>query len=463
MKKRSKTNAKQFEATYGYRYTHLLELPYYDSVKHHVIDPMHCLFLGVAKHMWKLWAVRMELFSAKDLAIINERLEMMSKATESMWLPKNIGSNWGAWTAHEWKGWTLTYSMYCLKGVLDDKYLKVWQTFVLACSNLIRPYLAKHEVDLGNLLLIKFATQVEEIHGKSCVTPNMHLMIHIKGCILDYGSVYAFWLFAFERFNFNLGNIPTNNRDMGIQRMRQVNKRNKVFAEESSLSENLDSNDPLDRFMLMSSDYRDDSVCNKYTSITASIPTGSKRICKPLWSQLDCLTLPSRKRIKQLDYDDKQLLSQCYQAMYDRDKVEMKDPIKKFDYTKVGNGTFYSINYGRGGSHSYVRAAWCGNGSVVDFTSPFRPCKIKYFFEHEVDLGNGYEKHIFAAVSWFKYYHNDQLNDCLKPIESYEEERFEQPGPASFIPVQRIYSKLAHVCVGAGRMLISEIPPQVYI
>ena len=33
----------------------------------------------------------------------------------------------------------------------------------------------------------------------------MHLHTHITDCILDYGPVYSFWLYSFERYNGILG------------------------------------------------------------------------------------------------------------------------------------------------------------------------------------------------------------------------------------------------------------------
>ena len=46
---------------------------------------------------------------------------------------------------------------------------------------------------------------------------NMHLHGHIASCIRDYGPVYAFWCFAFERMNGILGSYHTNNRNISIQ------------------------------------------------------------------------------------------------------------------------------------------------------------------------------------------------------------------------------------------------------
>ena len=39
----------------GVRYSSLLELPYFDPIRFHAIDPMHILLLGTAKHMMQVW------------------------------------------------------------------------------------------------------------------------------------------------------------------------------------------------------------------------------------------------------------------------------------------------------------------------------------------------------------------------------------------------------------------------
>lgn len=45
----------KIQSSYGARYSELFELPYYDVIRHHVVDPMHNLFLGIAKHRVSTW------------------------------------------------------------------------------------------------------------------------------------------------------------------------------------------------------------------------------------------------------------------------------------------------------------------------------------------------------------------------------------------------------------------------
>lgn len=53
---------------------------------------------------------------------------------------------------------------------------------------------------------------------------NMHLHAHLQRCVLDFGPVYSFWLFSFERENGILGSFPTNKRCIEKQLMRKFEK-----------------------------------------------------------------------------------------------------------------------------------------------------------------------------------------------------------------------------------------------
>src|SRR5687768_15963683 len=46
---KSDASRKRFIKQTGVRWSELLRLPYFDPVRFIVIDPMHCLFLGIAK------------------------------------------------------------------------------------------------------------------------------------------------------------------------------------------------------------------------------------------------------------------------------------------------------------------------------------------------------------------------------------------------------------------------------
>ena len=63
-------------------------------------------------------------------------------------------------------------------------------------------------------------------------------IIHLSECIHDYGPVYTFWCFSFERYNGILGAYQHNNRAIPIQMMRK-------FLEDECLSASDCSSSPI--------------------------------------------------------------------------------------------------------------------------------------------------------------------------------------------------------------------------
>ncbi len=58
----------------------------------------------------------------------------------------------------------------------------------------------------------------------------MHMHCHLKEVLLDYGPVYGFWLFSYERYNGILQHQPTSNRCIEIQIMRRFLQDNTAYA-----------------------------------------------------------------------------------------------------------------------------------------------------------------------------------------------------------------------------------------
>ena len=219
---KSQAEYERISRMYGVHYSALCKLEYFDCVRFHVIDPMHNLFLGTAKYVFKLWAEN--VFSKEQLKELTKKIEELNSATSIGRIPRKIGSNYGNYTAEEWKNWTLTFSMYALYGILPDNQLQVWERFVLACRILCQPVITKQEVLKADALLLNFCTGMEKLYGKKFLTCNMHLHCHLNSVLLDYGPVLGFWLFSFERYNGLLGSTVTNNRSVEMQFMRDFLK-----------------------------------------------------------------------------------------------------------------------------------------------------------------------------------------------------------------------------------------------
>ncbi|CAG8780443.1 15513_t:CDS:2, partial [Rhizophagus irregularis] len=65
---------------------------------------------------------------------------------------------------------------------------------------------------------------IERTYGPEFITSNIHLALHIPDCCRDYGSIYSFWLFPYERLNGYIGSYPNSNRQIEPELMRIVLK-----------------------------------------------------------------------------------------------------------------------------------------------------------------------------------------------------------------------------------------------
>ena len=79
-------------------------------------------------------------------------------------------------------------------------------------------------VKVADFLLLDFCKTFEQLYGENCVTPNMHLHVHLFDCLFDFDPIYSFWLFSFERENGILGSYLTNRKQIETQVMKKIFK-----------------------------------------------------------------------------------------------------------------------------------------------------------------------------------------------------------------------------------------------
>ena len=174
------------------------------------IDPMHTLFLCVAKHyLHKVW-IKKNIITPSHFSLIQNRLDRVIVPAGIGRIPIKIQSGFAAFTADQFKNWVLYYSVIGLHGILIDTDMECWKHFVHACRILCSKQITKQQVQLADALLLQFCKRTERQYGEESTSPSMHNMCHLKQCIFDHGPLHEFWLFPFERFNGMLGKIPNN-------------------------------------------------------------------------------------------------------------------------------------------------------------------------------------------------------------------------------------------------------------
>ncbi|OAD65780.1 hypothetical protein PHYBLDRAFT_153035 [Phycomyces blakesleeanus NRRL 1555(-)] len=115
--------------------------------------------------------------------------------------------------ADEWKSWVLVYSPVLLKPVLPSNMFNGWMHYVKACRILVKPSISFIEIDQAHRYLQEFCQSCEDTYEPKVLTCNMHLHLHLHDTIRDFGPVYGYWLFGFERYNSLLKNNKTNRKD----------------------------------------------------------------------------------------------------------------------------------------------------------------------------------------------------------------------------------------------------------
>ncbi|KAG1441082.1 hypothetical protein G6F55_013331 [Rhizopus delemar] len=152
-----------------------------------------------------------------ELYLTDVDLKEMQKEANDIILPaqytpinQKIASDFSDLKADEWRTWCLALSPLLLKSRLPVRHKENWAKFVQACHIVCRPCITQNEATIAHKLFHEFVLGVAELYGPEMVTPNMHLHLHLKDSIQDFGPIYAFWLYGFERLNGDIKKMMVN-------------------------------------------------------------------------------------------------------------------------------------------------------------------------------------------------------------------------------------------------------------
>lgn len=193
---------------HGVRWSELLRLPYMDPIRFAAVDPMHCLFLGVAKWIIKSIFVNQGKLSMEQLRVAQSRMDHIDLPSDIGRIPPKIAignDGFSNLTADQWKTFIMIYSTTILWDMLDDNDRKILGYFVRACYLLVTRLVTEDDLKEAQERLKDMTYLIESVYGPESITSNIHLALHIPDCCRDYGPIYSFWLFPFERLNGYIG------------------------------------------------------------------------------------------------------------------------------------------------------------------------------------------------------------------------------------------------------------------
>ena len=391
---------KSIEREHGVKYSILSELPYYDRVRFLVIDPMHLLFLGIAKHTMKTW-INLGIINNSHFDVIQKRINLLTTPSTLGRIPMKVASGFSQLTADQWKNWICVFSSYSLFGILPVIHWHCWWLFVQGCNLICKKKLSFSECNQAQNFIIEFCKEFETLYGKENLVINMHLACHLKECIIDYGPIHGFWCFGFERFNGILGSFPNNHLNVSITMMKKF---------EDYLRTNLCHGVHSDLIPILS-------------TLSTANETGS--LCESAHENFENRELlkPLREYILPSDYSKNLCL------MYNMTGVNI---------TTVSTLCVRSAKLFYNGHilSSALSRSRNGTGIVAKLHSRPHVGIVQYYFQHnvEVDFRNQLSQ-VIAVVDWFKI-HPDK--DLLQPPLEVWRNEFMPLGPYSFLPVHEI-------------------------
>ena len=446
------TSRASLEKQYGLRYSVLLCLPVFDVIRCHTIDPMHNIFLGIAKLCVKVWKDK-EILKASDFDKIQGRVDSVVPPPNIGRIPRKIGSGFSAFTADEWKHWILIYSMFALQGILPERDYSCWFLFVRYCLQTCKLAVTKQEILNAHDLMVEFCTTFQQLYGTGACTPNLHMACHLKDSMLDYGPLPAFWCFSFERYNGILEGVCkswiTPEKQM-FSKFLNLQYLNSLDIQHTHL--------PGDDFVgLIGDSLFQPSRIHSSVEQTGIDGLDIAQQMKNYTCEVSCidasvksyhkLSVPLVEKV--FNDTDFNFLKIMYSHLYDSTTHEIVK-VSRF-YVESKHITINSLQLlstkARSQRSAAIVAHW-RNQTGIDLSgqTPVRVGIVNSFFRHDVHVRSGStvtcKRNLLARVNWFENHprQHQYIPSLMVTCTLYDRENC-----SNFIPVSRIAARCAIV------------------
>src|SRR2546428_2741144 len=305
----------------------------------------------------------------------------------------NIGEGFSNFTADQWRNFFTIYATIVLWKYLPNIDRQILTNFVKIYQILVCRIVRQDSLKEAHERLIMIIKLIEQKYGAEKISPNLHLSLHLHECAYDYGPLYVFWCFSFERMNGILGSLPNSHRKIESEIMRRLmndrrilylttNYSDKTGMEFLNNESNIGSISELDRF---SADELYRFLINTY-NIQETVTNGSEKFPGELLRpKSPNLILPAET----LD-----LLVEYYEASYEtmnfrrpftnnvNDSIVIQNRADQYGRSRIGSEIFDSVMSSRNVKGSFILARFVNHDGSVDLY----PGQIQFFFTHSVNF-----------------------------------------------------------------------------
>ena len=227
---------------------------------------------------------------------------------------------------------------------------------------------------LAHTYILNFCKGLEQLYGKHRVTPNMHLHTHLVDYILDYGPVYSFWVFSFERYNGIKGDYGTNQRSVEIQLMRKFTS-NQFVKDLPLPTEFQEQFKPVMERLVSRQSGSLQEYCSNEENTSRNLIMTSMLFIGPVhrgqsWSAEDSLFVCHGPHYRDcLGEESLPHLKECYRNIFD--DVDESSITGHFNWYALCSfsGERYGSSVSRGDRSSYILPRWCALRGKMDMIS----------------------------------------------------------------------------------------------
>ena len=271
-----------------------------------------------------------------------------------------------------------------------------------ATSILCTRIISIHDVKVADSFLVLFCKEFEKLYGLHRCTPNMHLHLHLCDCILDYGPVYSFWCFAFERYNGILGSYPTNSRQIEPQIMKKFLQQQQVESiqmpsECSALSLALTQDSRWTGSLLQSLSPVSTGAMELCNLSKCRIGTCDYQLLKPPEVQIEFIP-PIKQYV--LTCDQIEDLQKMFYPSLTISHIQCV--CIKIQKVCVA-GEMISSVAGNNSRNSCISAIWKSPEGQNDLNIAERRIGyVQYLLKNTITTGHGKMEHVLAIVNWYK-------------------------------------------------------------
>jgi len=180
------------------------------------IDVMHSCYMGLTKQLIRLWfdvKYKDEAFSlVEKIPQVNERLEGFNLPHFVQRLLLDVDKNLSFWKASLCRNFLLYVVLVLLQGIQGEAYFRNLCKLVEGISLLNSDSISNADLERADHLLVDFCKEFEVLYGLRHMSFNLHLLRHLKQCVIQCGNLWVYICFDLEDLNGQLAALVHGTR-----------------------------------------------------------------------------------------------------------------------------------------------------------------------------------------------------------------------------------------------------------